>query len=85
MVTSLPADAPYFIRTTQPYISTWIKFVKEPDGLPYRFFVNPDPKNLAEVIMSPQKCNNWLNTTIAASEDVFDVSNNFIFMRDFDS
>lgn len=82
VITSLPCDEPYFIRTDQNYLKAWTNFVKQGENIPYKFYISSEPSNISELLFSKERAEMWLNGTIKNSSDIFSLTGNFIFTRD---
>ena len=81
VITQLPCDAPYFIRTQQNYLRAWYYFMNMPNQ-PYKFFVSPLPDGVADLVMNRQKVEYWIDGPVKCTPEIFKLSSNFIFSRD---
>lgn len=80
-MTHLPCDAPYFIRTQQNYLKAWYYFMTL-SNQPYKFFVNPAPRTVADITMNKQKIEYWIDGPVKCTPEIFSLGSNFIFTRD---
>lgn len=81
VITSLPCDAPYFIRTQQSYLKAWFYFLTTTNQ-PYKFYVNPSPSGLQDISMSREKVESWVDGPVKCTPEIFSLQSNFIFSRD---
>lgn len=49
---------------------------------PYKFFVNPAPRTVADLTMNRQKVEYWIDGPIKCTPEIFSLGSNFIFTRD---
>lgn len=81
MVTQVPCDSPFFIRTQQSYLKAWYYFMTT-SNQPYRFFVDPAPNRVSDLAMDRQKVDHWIDGPVKCTPEVFHLAGSFIFSRD---
>jgi hypothetical protein len=49
---------------------------------PYKFYVNPSPKTVDELVMSRSKVESWIDGPVKCTPEIFNLTGSFIFSRD---
>lgn len=81
MLTQVPCDSPFFIRTQQSYLKAWYYFLST-NSQPYKFFVNPSPQSIDDLTMNKQRIEMWIDGPVKCTPEVFHINGSFIFSRD---
>ena len=63
LLTRIPPDAPYFIRSTIDYNEAFMNFVKRDFGQ-YKFYVDPSPSKLQDISMNQKITHQWFRNVI---------------------
>ncbi len=52
VVTMIPPDLPFFIKTENSFLTEWKKFLEDPEfAKKTKFYVNPKPKTLEDICL----------------------------------
>ena len=49
---------------------------------PYKFFINPSPTDLNDLLMSRRRIESWIDGPIKCTPEIFSMEGSFIFSRD---
>ena len=79
IVTQIAPDEPFFIKTEDSYRIAWLKFLK--GKFEYKFIINPNPINLADLILDANRLKFLIDGSFMKSSEDFEMGSNFFYSK----